>query len=289
MGWRDWIGGHGDEEYDRDYSGYDRDFRYGYRGGEQVYRRQAGSSGSPAQRWWATERYAPSGRPGREDYGPRGYGAEYGRRPRLSAGGRQGPGRAWGMGGNIEMESENYAPRGGYDEPAWSGYGVPRTPGAGGNRGHHFSFGMGARTDMEGLRGNEFDVDLGPLPMDSLRRGSPRGGQQRAGRYYGHEHDYGGRFLRGDTYRAYAPDEDFGDVDDYDGNYARGHVSYGNEYSEHGRGASGARRQGQNAAEYGSGQYRGHPNRPPTGPSPMRPWNDETRGGTGRGTGYRRR
>ena len=177
MGWREWIGGHDADDYDIEYGAYEQDFRrYGVRNGEQVYRRRAGSAGSPEHRWWATERYSPRGRP--ENF--RGYASEYyGGRPRLSAGGSQGPGRAWGMGGNIEMESENYR---------WG-------PGEFRNRGR--------------------------LPMDSLRRGSPRGGQQRAGRYYGHERDYGGRYLRGDTYRAFDADVDFGEMEHYDREYAR--------------------------------------------------------------------
>jgi hypothetical protein len=280
MGIRDWFGGHDDDEYDRDYArAYGREYdsyrgRGGYgrdefRGGEHGddYRPHAGSAGHPRHRWWASARYAPEGRPGWYSGEAGSYGRDY-RGRGLRAGGNQGPGRAWGMGGNVEMESEQYGDHPFFQPRLNRGFGEGRTPGPGGQRGGHFSFGMGARTDLEGWgRSDPFDVDLGPLPLDSLRRGSPRGGQQRAGSYYGHQGMRGQRYLESGPFRASYYDDDFGDVDDYGRNrYPDATTYYGRDYDR-------------------------RPNRsshPESGRSPMRGWNDETRGGTGYGTGYRR-
>ena len=276
--------------YDRDFRhgrDYDDDFaadRYHWEGADTAW--AGAGAGHPRARWWATARHDRSRGGGWRSAEEGAFGDRFREDRGLSAGGRQGPGRAWGMGGNVEMESEALHYRHGRDDLDRYGVGVERTPGPGGARGTHYSFGMGARTDFDGSFGAPgFDLDIGPVPTDSLRRGGPMRGQQMAGRRYGHVEGGGGRYLRGERFRA----GEHGDVRFSRERYPSGaHVAYGEEYTERGPGPRGAIRRGEYAAEYGSGAYGGRAPRRGGGYSSRREWQDESRGGTGYGAGYTR-
>lgn len=302
MGIRDWFGGGND--YDRDYrGGYGRDFNN--RGGSgygRDYRSRGGSSyGGEFRPGSQHSSVLPHGHDRDEHHGsamgphwderPYRHRQDAGAYPETrrgnAAGGRQGPGRAWGMGNNAEMESGDHGTSGQRSRAGIGDFGESRTPGMGTNRGSHFAWGMGGRTNMEGqLSDNRlpsWNMGAGPIATDSLRQG--RLPEWHHDHHHGHRgHVDGDRYLRSRSHRSvWHPD---------DHHHAMGGseatTSYGAEYDRIGRGYHPRGRGGDSmSARYG-GEFRNGPTEGYTGGhSPGRPEFDETRGGTGYGRGYR--